>query len=150
MSKSSSKSKNIQIQRIAAYLVYVLISLVSVFWGFSGTGSANELGADVALVTNSAGIRLVSVQNRSNAPWSNVTIITDDHFLYIGDIPVDETVMLEASSFRSINALPRANGIYSWELLEESSLPSDYASPDYVPSLAGLRADEGTHLERVR
>lgn len=139
-------------ENIAVILGFVILSVASIVWAFTGPDDTNELGADVYLRDVVVGFDL-AVENSGRRAWTDVRIVLDKKYLFTADrIEGGEHLAIGSDRLRYAYHIPRPWGREEWEELSRSEKPGVSPRSDYVPSFVQIRSRQGridVELERT-
>lgn len=134
-----------QTEKIGIVVVYFVLVIGSLIWGFSGKKYDNELGADFGLEKLTGIDRQVYfLENLSDDVWHRVRVVINNRYLYKRDqLKPSDRALLGPQDFAYFYYIPRAWGRDSWERLATQEKTSPQAPDDIKPEIIQLRADEG-------
>lgn len=111
---------------LAAYVVVGVASLALVL--FSGGMGGNPIGASAHLFVGGERPASVAVYNGSSRDWTQVHFELEGGFVQQVDVvPARASVNLPVEQFRALAAIPRAEGVFAWEVASMEPWPEDRA-----------------------
>ncbi len=130
-------------EKIGVLAGFVILSLATGIWAFSGDDDTNELGADLYLRDAVVGVDLV-VENTGRGDWRDVRIALDRQYLFTTErIEGGDYVSLSADDLVYAYYIPRPWRREGWERLGSDIKPGVHPDASYVPSFVQVRAREG-------
>ena len=114
--------------KLAAVVLYVSLGAFSLWWG-SGELRGGGLQAFVVVEGGARDVPTLAVRNGSRKDWQQVRMELDGAYVYFADsVGAREVIRVRVDRFRSVNAIPRAQGLYAWELAALSPMPAATAT----------------------
>lgn len=130
-------------EKIGVLAGFVILTLATVVWAFSGDDATNELGADIYLRDAVVGADVV-IENTGSSTWRDVRIVLDRQYLYTTDrIEGGDHVSLSPDDLVYAYYIPRPWGRKGWERLGDDAKPGVHPDGTYVPSFLQIRARQG-------
>lgn len=145
LSELFRRGSRYQTEKIGTVVVYFVLVIGSLVWGFSGKKYDNELGADFGL-EKLVGIdrQVYFLENLSGDTWHRVRVVINNRYLYKRDVlKPEDRALLGPQDFAYFYYIPRSWGRSSWELLAKEPKPSSQAPDNIEPQIIQIRADEG-------
>ncbi len=135
-------------QKLTVIGGYVLASLLTVGWAFSSSQPlANAIGASIeAQVIPSTGEQWILLRNNSSDNWSDVRLLLNDRYLFIGpeSVTAGESARVFVKDFDYLLYVPRARHFGTLEDTSEEP-PQPKASATLKPTSLTLSCDQGFH-----
>ena len=134
-----------QTEKVAVLVGYLVISVASLVWAFSGKNLDNQLGADFGQTTLSEidqGVYFLS--NDSDDDWTQVRVVLNRQYLYTNpEIQNKSRVTLSGKDFDYFYFIPRTWGKAGWEKLDKSEKPGPKAPNNLKPTFVQIRTEQG-------
>lgn len=111
---------------VALYIAVCVASLSAVV--FSSGQSSNEIGASAHIFSGDSDSAELAIYNGSGTAWKNVQVELDGGYVnHVDGLEPRDTISLAIDSFRAVGAVPRSEGIFSWEVAGTEPWPEDSA-----------------------
>ena len=133
-----------QAERIGVLAGFVILTVGTGVWAFSGSDDTNELGANISLRTGVVGVELV-VENTGRRAWEDVRIVLDRRYIYTADrVDGRSYVRLSNDDLRYAYFIPRPWGRERWEQLgNDEHRAGVHPEESYVPQFVQIRSRQG-------
>ena len=134
-----------QTEKVVTLVGYVIASVLSLVWAFSGKNLNNQLGADFGQTTLSNIEQSVYfLSNDSDEPWTQVRVVLNREYLYtLPDLEPKGRKTLSGQDFDYFYYIPRAWGQRDWEQLSKKEKPGPKAPNDLQPTFVQIRTEQG-------
>ncbi len=134
-----------QTEKIATLVGYLVLSVISVAWAFSGQSMNNTLGADFGQTNLSEidhGVYFLS--NDSDDPWTQVRVVLNRRYLYtLPELEPKGRKTLGGKDFDYFYYIPRSWGRTPWEQLGPEDKPGPKAPSNLLPTFVQIRTEQG-------
>lgn len=134
-----------QTEKLVTLAGYLLISIASLVWAFSGSNANNKLGASFGKTRiEEIDEQVYFLRNDGSEDWTNVRVVLNRQYLYKRDkLEAGDRATLGRKDFAYFYYIPRAWGLDDWEHLGEEEKPAETAPPSMIPNFVEIRADQG-------
>lgn len=134
-----------QTEKIATLVGYLLLSVISIVWAFSGRNLNNTLGAGFGQTNLSEidhGVYFLS--NDGDEPWTQVRVVLNRQYLYTSPkLDAKGRTTLGGQNFDYFYYIPRNWGQNEWEQLTDKDKPGPKAPSNLKPTFVQIRTDQG-------
>ncbi len=134
-----------QTEKLATVGAYIVLSIASLVWAFSGSNSNNQLGATFQKTQiEEIDQDVYSLRNDSGDDWTQVRVVLNRRYLYKRDVlKARNSATLGRKDFAYFYYIPRAWGLNNWEQLAKEEKPGETAPANLEIKFVQLRAREG-------